>query len=1094
MTRRAKPERDHEPGSDATAGAARSTPAAHHLLALGGSAGNLAVQRALDTADALREMGEEGDRRTDTEEGWQYAKKEGEAGRTALALKELFDGRPDKHEILRLLSGHEAGIRRQIQDNFKEVDGRELPDRLKEVFRLIQVEEELVKAWALLSHAHYHDYHVAVALALIPRETRDKELFRLLEASAKANTQQVLRREYDRTYADLGQGSLEADLAADLADDVSGLSLQKAKALLDHKLSDAERLYLMLWGLPEEGATALGIIEAAWGSGPAAFHNLKTDWDYLVVGKNGWTNLPLWGAMEKNLRGYVSDDHWYIANRIWNGYEAFRKGLDEDALNALSQTTAVGDAATASLPVEEQDRILQVQIDVEMAMFKLVDPETGKANDETRYFGALERIQNLTQRRITLARSARREDVAAELEQSWKAQKQSLLASAGKAFDVGSRDYMRARLLLEGNLNWGDKVWLKAEDKDYPGIIALVTQAWAAQETDKLIGSCQVPRTGAYAEIIRDVVPLPNLVSGGLFGNDGEKVRTLIAPGDDVTRGRARLAEELGGAKSDASLRGAYQFLTTPGISKELREATIDAYVRYDLGAYSPEAERVETFLGQFFTLPSTPVERFLNAIEMNYRGANTVWDFYDLLAPSQDIDEIVRRAEKRTDIATKGFSAGLAQILDFGGEDAIATTRESMERLQYLRDQGLSGGDIQLLLDMMGKKTTADLAGVEYEMLQERVKDALAARAAATDTFVSMVEFAVEAALSALTGGAPLIAGLGATLAGIGTRRAIEGPEYDPIDKAQLLSLVSPDLGSWTGPIGEALGEAKFWHLAGRAAPVLKATAADLVDKSGEVMLGVILEDKWPDAKELAAMVVSSAGGAWAGEVSEKIQRNIKPTDDYLRRAELIVKSKMYSSAIGNTTGLLAKVTGGAMDDKTMLQIGLIYGEGLGKSQIAGLYNGLLAARESLISQEEEDEFNAGVATAEGTPLGERAGFEAEDLGDDPTKKIPVNLKLSGQPAPPVEMLVSASGDADFQVETTYGRMPLRDVLLNLKPGAEASETTRKTWFTATLRLTSLEDAANSSSDDKIAEELERILYSIEIITPPYQKFLSSK
>jgi hypothetical protein len=435
-----------------------------------------------------------------------------------------------------------------------------------------------------------------------------------------------------------------------------------------------------------------------------------------------------------------------------------------------------------------------------------------------------------------------------------------------------------------------------------------------------------------------------------------------------------------------------------------------------------------------------------------------------------------------------------LAELLDFGGEDAIATTRESLERLQYIRDQGLSGGEIELLLEMMGKKTTADLAGVEYEMLKERVKDALTARDEATETFATMVELAVDAGLSVLTGGAPFIAAIGSTLAGIGTRRAIQGPEYDPIDKDALLSLVSPDLGSWTGPIGEAIGEAKFWHLAGRAAPVLKATTADLIDQSGDVVLGIVFEDEWPDAKELAAAVISSAGGAWAGEVAGKIERNIKPTDGYLKRAELIVKKNMYSSAIRNTTSVLAQVSSGAMDNKTLLQIGLVWGEGLGKGQISALYDGLLEARQSLIDQREEDEFNAEQPTAEGTPLAERTEFEAEDLGDDLTKKVPVRLTFSSREAPPVEMLVSATGEADFHVDTKYGPMALRDVLINLKPGPDASETIQKAWFNATLRLTTLEDSANSTSDDKIAEELERILYSVEVITPPYQTYLSAK
>ena len=1074
MTLRAKPERDHDPGPDTVAGPGPAGPV-HQLLGLQGTAGNRAVQRYFDSAAAMREQADErADRALD--EG------DSEAGRIARAVKEQLDTTGGKDEVPRLLFGHDHPMRQRIQHMFKAIDnGNELPDRLKSTFRLTRSEEQLVKAWALLSHEHYHDYHVAVALALIPNQTRDKELFRLLAASAKANTQHILRREYDRTYADLGEGSLEADLAADLKRDDDGMALKKAMALLDHPISDAEQLYLLLYGLEEEGATALGIIESTWGKGPAAFHNLKEDWDYLVMGKNGWTNLVLWNAMKAKL----SEEEFPKANRIWNGYDAFRDGLDPDQLAALTQPGAATAEGINTLPYEEQDRILQVQLGVEMRMLQLVDPESGKAADEKRYLEALGTIQTLTQERITLARNSKKEAIATELERSWAAQRVTLLAGAGKAVDHGSRAYMRARLLLEGDLNWGDKIWLKNEDADYPGIIALVTEAWAmgSQEIQKLIGQCSISREGSYAQIIRDPVSLPNLVKGGLFGDDGERVRTLIEPGNDITRGRTRLAHELSQGRADKHLKDAYQFLTNPKLTKELRDATIEAYVNHDLGADDPDVQRVEAFLGQYFKIPSTPLERFLNAIEMNYPGSNTVWDFYDLLTPSQDINEILRRAEKRTDIATKGFSAGLAEMMDFGGEDTIATARESFERLEYIKSKGLTGGEIGLLLAMMGKKNAAELAGVEYELLKERVEDALKARAEATETFAQIVEFAAETILTVATGGAPLIAGLGATLIGMGTRRAILGAEYEPIDKDLLLSLVTPDLGPITGPLGEVLGEAKFWHLAGRAAPVFQATAGDLIDKSGEILLAKISGKEFPDAGQVAAMLISSAGGHWASEVSEKIKKNIKPTDDYFRRAEVIVKANLYSSALSNTSAVFAQIFSGEMDQKSLLDIAVVYGKGLGEAQISGLYEGLLEARESLKAQLEADEI--GLPHEEETPLDEREGFEAEDSAEEPQKVIDTHtVTWEGEKAlPPVRVLFSGAGAAEFHVDTIHGTMSLRDVLGHAKPGNDAADAVREEWMKATMRLVALEDSANSSSDDKIGIELERIISSIELV-----------
>lgn len=1046
------------------------------------AAGNQAVASAMrgatipvqrqgdsDGSQGLREMADVRERQREEAESWARTT----AGAVAFDLKRTLAGGyapgGSLQPVLTLMSGHDAATRAAIQTEYSALDG-DLRGRLKDYYYGHGDVDGLVKAWALLSAPHYHDYHVAVALALIPPDTRDKELYRLLTAAAKGGNQKVLREAYDKTFAGLGQGTLRADLEGDLGD----LDLKRANALMDHPLSEAERLYLNLYGLKEEGVKAIGLIERAWKAGPREFHNLKEDWDYLVVGKNGWTGLSLKGAFEAKLPGWFTHEELLAARDIYFAYELFCQGLSADQLAAYLERPGDGQPGKP-IPWEEQDWILQAQIFAEERLFRLADPETGAAADENRYFASMEKIQTLTQQRIAMATAAGQTAYAATLEDNWQATKQGLLASAGKAFDAGSDEDIRARLLAEGNLTLGDKAWIRWKDGDGPGIIALTTQAWAAGEVQALINSCGAPRAVAPGLIRPGVPPLVTLVRGGLFGEDGERVRTLAEPGDDVTRGRNRLAYELdpNRGRGDRNVAGAYDFLTTTGIKPDLRDAVIAAFVSRNVppSLFRSAAEfGAAVFLD--IELPASPVESFLDYLAETYPNSNTVWNFYDLLAPTQDINEIVRRAEKRTAIATTGFSAGLAELFDVGGEDTLATTKESLARLQYLQAQGLNPDDVALLLAVMGKQTTGDLAGVEYDLLKERVDDLLAARKQAVGTFVTLVEFAVQIFLNTVTLGAPLIAELGATLAGILVQEAIEGDESDALTQENLLKFVTPVIGVYTGKIGDALGDAAFWGGEGTVKALLKGASANVVDQAGEKIVGLIFDPKWPTAAEMATMLITSTSGAGAGQAAGRIKGNIGAADDYLRRAELIVKSKMYGNVISAAGGMVAKVGTGAMDDKSIWEIGALFGEGLALAQAKSLAGGLAEARMSLVKQRQLDEFNAAVPTAAGSPLAGRTSFsEAHDPSRD--KSVPLG---SGE----ARVVMQADGDSEIHVDTPHGRRALRDVLVDIRPPATADEASRLKWVMLANRVVNLEARAKDMDEDQISRELFSITWTV--------------
>lgn len=1062
----------------------RATPAAAEpalagsagvILALQRSAGNQAVARSIQReADpyAQQQLAEKRERASEDEESWRGTVAEMtafELSRTLGVHKGESQGK--WRPVLELLSGHDDATRRAIRTAFAEYG--DLEQTVKAYYMVRNNLDGLVKAWALLSAPHYHDYQVAVALALIPSETRDAELYRLLKAAAKANSQHQLRAEYDKMFAGLGRGSLQGDLEGDLEDE----ELMRANALMDHVLTDAERLFLNWADLEEEGETAIGIIQQVWGAGPRQFHNMKEDWDYLVTGKNGWSPYTLRQAMTKELPGYISNKDLRTGQHIYSTYEVFINGLTEETANSYLVKPKEGEEP-APLDWRQEDWILQAQILAEQRLFDQAAPEQGQDEDKSRYFASIEKIQTLSARRITLAKENGDESYAAELEKHWKINKYNLLRSIQGVFEAGSNDHVRALLLAEGNLTPADKAWMKWNDGDAAGLIALTTESWAKGEDEmlRLIGGCGSPRTTAGG-ILRPGVPqLANLVQGGMFGEHGERVRKLVEPGTAVSRGRNRLHYELDPAKgrSDRYVKAAFDFLTTPEMVPGLRDAVIESYVARHV---PPSIFRGMANIGTVALLgvglpPSSPVDVFLDHLAETYPSSNTVWNFYDLLAPSQDINEIVRRAEKRTLIATTGFSAGLAELFDVGGEDALATTQESLERLQYLQAQGLDTSQIQLLLGMMGKKTTNELAGVEYDMLKARVDEALAARKQAVGTFVKLVEFATQALLTVATGGASLAVAMGSSVMGIFAQEMIEGDEYDVFSEENLLKFVAPAMGSFTGKAGEALGDMAFWAKAGKLGPLLSGTAGNITDAAGEKLVDIIYDPKWPTAADVARIVITSATGAQAGLVAKRIKGNMDVVDDYVSHAEKLVKANLLSTVINQTGSLIAKIGTGAMDDKSLTEICSAFGYGLTMAQAKSLVGSLISARNDLVGYRQKVAGEEGIPTEANSPLDNPAAFKASNI-DHWDRSIPMGSKTAG-------LILGEDGNAEIVVWTKYGRQRLRDVVVSLRPPAGASEPQKLKWSTMALQVANLERQSLNMSDGEVAVQLGSIAWTI--------------
>ena len=784
----------------------------------------------------------------------------------------------DEEQAIKALQGHNAQLRRRIQEQFRLKYGRTLAGYLKEQLS----GDWLVKAFALLHSSHYHGYHTEMALALIPLGTRDREIFRILQSLPLAGRKEMERR-YNRTFAEIGQGSLKKDLE----DDLSGWRKEKSLALLHRDLTSADKLYFDSVAIMGTNTDAVvKRIQDEWNKGPASFARLERDWDRYVRNQAGWTgerwtDMSLQQAMADELSG----EAWEMVKAVLDGYEAYKR-----------QGKAEGKAA------DEATLFAREQINLKVALDTLTAATTGGytgiGTNEAQLFAALSTIRKIWKRRIARARRARNRELQERYEQQWREQRRSLMGIVESEISRGSADYRRARLTLMGELTPADEVYLAGEARDYDKVVSLLTEYWAKGQMNTLLAQARTPRRDTDGTVVRPTFD-PSFVVPPTQGVNARRAITITRPDlDDAGRGALRLKLELEEGTSDGDLKRAYKLLTTTGIKPALRTAVVRTFVAANLSHVKGD----------------TPIARFLAYITKRYEKSTTCYDFRDLLDPSADPAELLRRAEGRQKAASSGFLDPVLRVLirsyDIAtGEDTEAVVLESLERLRYMaRRAGANPQELAAMMAMSGARTPQALARLEYGAFRERLEDLRRLKRAIADAIATTAELAVEAALTVLTGGTAagaLLASMSAAVAGMLLREAALGQDYDLISRQNVQQLVLAIAGHGFGALGKnafnkvmRIGPDKLAELSKRTAFIQEAVTEG-VKQIGVGTLAAGMENRLPSAENIANGALSLIGGSMGAGTRQLLSASVKANMSAIARLRQEITGSIVNNAV---------------------------------------------------------------------------------------------------------------------------------------------------------------------------------------------------
>jgi plasmid stability protein len=846
-----------------------------------------------------------------------------------------LQGINDTPAALAALTVQSSDLRGTIQLLFKNDRHQSLPSYLKE-----QLDgDDLVNAFALLRSPSLNEQHTAMARALIPAGTRDEEVFRILYGLPLAQ-----RAELERVYNDtfgrhgcgdedyIGTGSLKDDLKGDL----SGWRRQKSLALLHRNLTTADELYFDSTGITGTHTDrVISHIQSTWQRGPAAFAQLEDEWNRLVRNQDNWTdetwtNLPLDVAMRLELSsadveqflvrsvgplpivgqaavavqatwGHRESEAWEIVRAVLEGYRVYRLLTDREAGRTLNlqEFIAYQNVISPLLGEEQQFRREEIELRVARVTFTAATSGgfTGLGTNTAQVNRAMETIRTVWERRIARAeREATgegRDREAARVRRDqyrarWTEEQRDLLSHS--EFDPDSADYVRARLTMLGELNLADQAYLASQARDYGEVIRLVTSFWAQGLMHQfLVEAAQphrapAPAGGGEGEVLRPQIYNIYALVRVTNTDEHERLTRITDPEyTDVGRGAYRLRYELNRGNGESELRDAYNFLTTPRLSPELRNRVIELYATWYL-------QNVPGANAQ---------ERFLTYISRDFETTVTVHDFRDLLTPAHDPAEFARRAEARYATVHSGvFGDQSARggdppdaigalspaptLLDPGtwvalydlisAEDTEQVTGESMARLNYIAERArVRPEDLRVMLTIAGTLSPESLASLEYESFRSRLSEVRELRHAVTEAMATAVQLAIEAVATVITGGAAapmLIASLAAAVAAIAVREAALGSDYEALSRENaqqlLLIVVSHSFGSLSRSLIH-LSPEQLQSLT-RVQSFFVEAAQEGVGQVGTQLVSAAFDDQIPSTESIAAralVILGSAGGA---------------------------------------------------------------------------------------------------------------------------------------------------------------------------------------------------------------------------------------
>jgi hypothetical protein len=859
----------------------------------------------------------------------------------------------NEQQALSPLEKTSDAMRQSIQNRFLMLPKNTRQESLCTFFRRRLSGEWLVKAYALLRYDNTNTQDTAMGLALIPVGTRDEEVFRILYEIPVTNRKHF-ENTYNETFGDTSHGGAEkigtGSLKGDLKGDLSGWRLQKSLALLNRNLTSADELYfdsLAIVGTHTD--RVISRIQDEWSKGIANFALFEGDWDFYVRNQGHWTEetwtkLSLYDAMYDQLATW-NKESWQLVSAVLDVYTIYKAGIRPEVDKKLpdSKLLEEGKKVTGaqilqyeqqrgSLPETEasyhtrQDRLEEMELKVAEASLVAATTggRTGLGTNNPQVFKAVETIRRVWERRIKrvtelASKTQKPEDIEQQktYDKAWQQRKKDLLAFIPSEMDPNTPEYLRVKLLLSGDLNLADEVYLSHfplydEDKT----IALVTEDWALGKMEQLRQEAAEPKKDKHnpSEIIRPTFELLFVVpvSSGL---PFKRVDTITDKRfNDAARGAARLKLELDEGDSDSDLQKAYQLLKPADIP--LRLDVIQQYATDNLSKETGD----------------NAVDKFLNYISRVYEDSNAVWLFRDLLKPTNDPTELARRAQGRYDAAHSGLydkalklqnQLGLFTLPDYmqiygtiSGEETEKVAQESIARLNFIaQNYKAQPSEVEALMAIVGAKSPEDLAKAEYNTFQERLDDLRTTKRAIVEGIIAVVQLAADVALTIVTGGAAgplLIASLATAIGGMVAQEVFLGKDYNLIskDNAKQLAMIiaSAGVGAFTSSVSAKLISPERIKQLTRAQLFLKEATTEGVNQIATHTIAASFEGKIPTADDIAASTISILGASLGAGKRGLIQRSVgEHTPDITR-----LRTNVTAHVAQNIISGLADESGG--------------------------------------------------------------------------------------------------------------------------------------------------------------------------------------
>jgi hypothetical protein len=333
-------------------------------------------------------------------------------------------------------------------------------------------------------------------------------------------------------------------------------------------------------------------------------------------------------------------------------------------------------------------------------------------------------------------------------------------------------------------------------------------------------------------------------------------------PRDQVMRGVMRLGLEIRIGDGDADLKRAYDFLSNKDISPSLRDSIVAEFAaRYTSNLRGSDA-----------------TQKFLRYLELRYDNSYTCYEFRDLLDPTSDLDEMVRRGEGRLAASQSGvLDPVLNVVIDswdaMTGEDDRMVTLHALERLRFIQAQaGAKDEELAAMLAMTGKTTPQELGQFTYDEFKANLEQVRSVKNAIAEGMATAVSLAVQTVLAAATAGAasgPLVVALGGAVAEMLAKEALLGKDHEltSAENAGKLMQAVSEAGLGMAVSKVSLLDDEALKRMGRAGSFVNDAAKAGVSMVSKTGIEAAYKEKLPDDAQIfqAALSVLVAGGKGA-------------------------------------------------------------------------------------------------------------------------------------------------------------------------------------------------------------------------------------